>query len=234
MYNLNQFCNIITFLRKERGWTQTQLAERIGIAPQSVSKWECGVGFPDVTLFPVIAELFDVPIGLLFGENTIKAKEDEAMENNMNQERSYVFEPISHIELSVNNCCRIRVIDGELENSQLTVQGDAVFMEYILVEKENGRLRLSVKNPGGSAFHWESYDRNGYEGDNLITLYTGVADSDCFVSNWLDLVMAHYVDKNGQYEWICCTEKEVESKCPGLNMNGKTTPKDKVKLLYKS
>ena len=43
VYHLNQFCNIITSLRKERGWTQTSLADMIGIAPQSVSKWECGV-----------------------------------------------------------------------------------------------------------------------------------------------------------------------------------------------
>ncbi len=68
MYQLNQFCNIISTLRKERGWTQTALAEKLGIAPQSISKWECGVGYPDVTLFPVIAELFDVPIGVLFGQ----------------------------------------------------------------------------------------------------------------------------------------------------------------------
>ena len=57
MYHLNQFCNIITTLRRKRGWTQTMLADMIGIAPQSVSKWECGVGYPDVTLFPVIADL---------------------------------------------------------------------------------------------------------------------------------------------------------------------------------
>ncbi|MBQ4274620.1 MAG: helix-turn-helix transcriptional regulator [Clostridia bacterium] len=57
MYHLNKFCNIIFELRKERGWTQTMLAEKLGIAPQSISKWECGIGYPDVTLFPLIAEL---------------------------------------------------------------------------------------------------------------------------------------------------------------------------------
>ena len=69
MYRLDQFCNIIFNLRKEKGWTQTALADKLGIAPQSISKWECGIGYPDVTLFPVIAELFSVPIGVLFGEN---------------------------------------------------------------------------------------------------------------------------------------------------------------------
>ncbi|MFR1518874.1 MAG: helix-turn-helix domain-containing protein [Clostridia bacterium] len=56
VYRLNEFCNIIAFLRKEKSMTQTALAEKLGISPQSVSKWECGIGYPDVTLFPVIAE----------------------------------------------------------------------------------------------------------------------------------------------------------------------------------
>ncbi len=42
MYQLNRFCNIIFELRKEQGWTQTALADMLGISPQSVSKWECG------------------------------------------------------------------------------------------------------------------------------------------------------------------------------------------------
>ena len=43
MYRLNEFCNILTVLRKQKGWTQTYLAEQIGISPQAVSKWENGV-----------------------------------------------------------------------------------------------------------------------------------------------------------------------------------------------
>ena len=43
MYNLNQFCNIIASLRKKKGWTQTVFAEKLGISPQSISKWERGV-----------------------------------------------------------------------------------------------------------------------------------------------------------------------------------------------
>lgn len=100
MYQLNKFCNIIYNLRKERGWTQTTLAERLGISPQSVSKWECGIGYPDVILFPMIAELFDVPIGVLFGETN-----EEEMEINLDHERKFVFEPLNHIEIRVGNQC---------------------------------------------------------------------------------------------------------------------------------
>lgn len=80
MYGLDNFCNTLLRLRKERGWTQTELAERIGIAPQSVSKWECAIGYPDVTLFPVIAEVFSVPIGVLFGEEWVEPDRRFGME----------------------------------------------------------------------------------------------------------------------------------------------------------
>ena len=72
MYHLNKFCNIIFELRKERGWTQGMLAEKLCISPQCISKWECGIGYPDVTLFPLIAELFGVDIGILFGQSKEK------------------------------------------------------------------------------------------------------------------------------------------------------------------
>ena len=216
MYHLNQFCNIITALRRERGWTQTNLADRIGIAPQSVSKWECGVGYPDVTLFPVIADLFDVPIGVLFGEGSDRTKENETVIENLKQERSYVFEPLQTIDFSVNNCCRIRVIDGVWENARVTVQGDPTFMEYFLVEKDEDRLRVTVKNPNGSAFYWTPYDRGGSEGENLITVYTGVEDSNCFSKNFLDLSMSQWKTDEGYDEWVICTMEEAEKLIPGL------------------
>ena len=221
MYHLNQFCNIITALRRERGWTQTNLADRIGIAPQSVSKWECGVGYPDVTLFPVIADLFDVPIGVLFGEETASAKENKAMNdpvmsNPHGPGKTYCYEPLKHIDFSVNNCCRIRVIDGVWENARVTVQGDPTFMEYFLVEKDEDRLRVTVKNPNGSAFHWTPYDRGGYEEENIITVYTGVEESGCFAENFLDLAMSQWKTDEGYDEWVVCTVEEAEKMIPGL------------------
>ncbi len=215
MYNLNQFCNIITALRKERGWTQTMLADMIGIAPQSVSKWECGVGFPDVTLFPVIADLFDVPIGVLFGEDVTSPKENKAM-NNTNRERTYVFEPLKHIDFSVNNCCRIRVIDGVREQARIIARGDSTFLDYFLIEKDDDRLRITVKNPSGSAFHWTPYDRGGYEGENLITVYTGVEEANCFAMNFLDLVAMQLRNEEGYDEWLYCTMGEADARVPGF------------------
>jgi len=47
----------ISMLRKEKGMTQDELAERLGVSPQAVSKWENDVSCPDIMLLPVIAKL---------------------------------------------------------------------------------------------------------------------------------------------------------------------------------
>lgn len=50
----------IAALRKANGMTQTDLADKLGVTNKSVSKWECDEGYPDLSLIPVIAEVFSV------------------------------------------------------------------------------------------------------------------------------------------------------------------------------
>lgn len=68
MNQMENFRYIIVEERRRAGLTQEALATRIGITPQAVSKWENGVGYPDVTLFPIIADVLGIPISRLFGE----------------------------------------------------------------------------------------------------------------------------------------------------------------------
>lgn len=59
----------IAKLRKKHGLTQAALAERLGVTDKAVSRWENGQGYPDVSLFPVLADLFGVSIDyLMMGE----------------------------------------------------------------------------------------------------------------------------------------------------------------------
>ena len=53
-------------LRKQRGITQEQLAESIGVSFQAVSKWENNIALPDITLAPVLASYFGVSMDELF------------------------------------------------------------------------------------------------------------------------------------------------------------------------
>ena len=66
---MNIGTNIYT-LRKEKKITQAQLAEKLGVSEQAISKWENNQCAPDVSLFPIIAEFFGVSIDRLFGYHT--------------------------------------------------------------------------------------------------------------------------------------------------------------------
>ena len=50
----------LAMLRKARGMTQQEAADRLGISNKTVSKWESGGGFPDITVLPALAELYGV------------------------------------------------------------------------------------------------------------------------------------------------------------------------------
>lgn len=61
-----QLANKIKQLRNKCGYTQDELANKIGVTPQAVSKWENQVTTPDIALLPTLSEVFGVTIDELF------------------------------------------------------------------------------------------------------------------------------------------------------------------------
>lgn len=60
---------LIAKLRKQNGLTQSQLAKKLNISDKAVSRWENGIGFPEVTLFPELARTLGVSVDhLMTGE----------------------------------------------------------------------------------------------------------------------------------------------------------------------
>lgn len=57
----------IRTLRKARGMTQEQLAERLGVSRQAVSKWEAGVGYPETEKLLLLARALETSIDALMG-----------------------------------------------------------------------------------------------------------------------------------------------------------------------
>lgn len=55
----------IAELRKEKGWTQIELAEKLQVSDKAVSKWEQDSGAPSIEFFPMLAEVFEVSIDYL-------------------------------------------------------------------------------------------------------------------------------------------------------------------------
>ena len=72
--------------RKAKGWTQSQLAEKLEITDKAVSKWETGRSMPDLSLFLPLCTLLEVSLNELFAgeciaEEKLKEKADEVLMN---------------------------------------------------------------------------------------------------------------------------------------------------------
>lgn len=61
----------LKYLRKQKDLTQEEVAEMIGVSAQSVSKWERGDTFPDITLLPALANLYKTSVDAIIGMDKI-------------------------------------------------------------------------------------------------------------------------------------------------------------------
>ena len=105
----------IVLLRKRKGWSQEELADKLDISRQSVSKWELGASIPDLDKILRLSELFDVTTDYLL--------KDDVREISSNV--SEVFE-----EMSEPSARRVSAKEANL------------FMD--LTEKLSGRIAFAV------------------------------------------------------------------------------------------
>ena len=70
---MNQYVTgtVIKELREKDKMTQFQLAEKLGVSDKTVSKWETGKGYPDITLLEPIAKVFRISVTELISGSTI-------------------------------------------------------------------------------------------------------------------------------------------------------------------
>lgn len=56
-------------LRKEKGFSQEELAVKLNVVRQTISKWEKGLSVPDAQLLISLSEILETPVSVLLGEN---------------------------------------------------------------------------------------------------------------------------------------------------------------------
>ena len=93
MLNNKEFGALIAARRREIGLTQDTFAAILGITPQAISKWENGVGYPDVTLFPDIAHALGISLDTLFGTELHAQTEQADHEDDTQRPPSLPFCP---------------------------------------------------------------------------------------------------------------------------------------------
>ena len=73
--NTYEFGRFLTQLRKEKGLTQLQLAERLNVTDKAVSRWETGKNYPDIEMFEELSKIFDVTVSELLEGKRIEKEQ---------------------------------------------------------------------------------------------------------------------------------------------------------------
>lgn len=82
--NQEKIGKFIAKCRKENGYTQASLAEKLGITDRAISKWENGKSIPDASLMLELCELLKINVNeLLTGEHIIMDNYKEVAEKNL-------------------------------------------------------------------------------------------------------------------------------------------------------
>lgn len=67
----------IKSLRKSKGLSQEELAIKLNVVRQTISKWEQGLSVPDAEMLISISEILETPVSILLGENISESKVDD-------------------------------------------------------------------------------------------------------------------------------------------------------------
>ena len=131
---------LILLLRKEKGLTQQQLADQLNISNKTISKWECGSGAPDVSLWEELSAVLGADVlKLLQGELTPNRLDTGKIDNI----RFYVCPNCGNILTSTGktniSCCGRRLapllpFEGNLE---LDINVEEMDMDYYVSVKHD-------------------------------------------------------------------------------------------------
>lgn len=97
---------LIAQLRKEKGLTQQNIADALNISNKTISKWECGLGCPDVSLWPELSVILGVDMRQMMEGEITRNQPDSG---NINKIRFYVCSSCNNILVSTGSssifCC---------------------------------------------------------------------------------------------------------------------------------
>ena len=111
----------IKTIRKSKGLSQEELAVKLNVVRQTVSKWEQGLSVPDADMLISISEVLDTPVSTLLGENVDEKEVDELK---MLSEKLEVI----NLQLARNKAARRKVFHWLfIALFSITVVGVAVF-----------------------------------------------------------------------------------------------------------
>ena len=155
---------LIRKLRLEKGLTQKRLAEKLGVEPKTISKWECAQGFPDVSLLPGLSDALGTDlISLLSGERNEKEKDG----GNMKRIRFYTCPACGNI-LTATGSAEIACCGRKLDAMEPRSCDEA---HAICREEMDGEWYVTLNHPMSKAHFIRFIACVGMERVLLVRLY---------------------------------------------------------------
>lgn len=174
--------NKIKQLRHKSGLTQEQIASRIGVSAQSVSKWETEASMPDISLLPIIADEFGVSIDELFDLSTdqklYRIEKRIETEEEFSSELFREYEEFLLTQLQENKD-RVRIVSLLANLYHHRMESDALKVskyarEAIMLKPEVKECQWLLQMAEGE----RAWDWNADNSASLIDFYKQVIEND--------------------------------------------------------
>ena len=134
-------------IRKKEGISQEQLAERIGVTRQAITKWETGKGLPDIENMVIIAEIFKTTIDELLMDSITKADPETFV---YISETIYDIDCEKHFDVNIGSAAAIMLSSGNDEKLHVKLSSETLenlgSMFKIKLDDRNNKLDVICLN----------------------------------------------------------------------------------------
>lgn len=136
----------IKAIRKSKGLSQEELAVKLNVVRQTVSKWEQGLSVPDSDMLISLSEVLETPVSILLGETVVEEKADELKAISKKLE-------IINLQLAKRNETRRKILNCLF----ISLFATTVMIFAVLAALNSPYLNLDYNDPEnavfGTAFH---------------------------------------------------------------------------------
>lgn len=155
MRNMN-FGDKLKQIRKDEGLSQEQLAEKIGVSRQAITKWETGKGLPDVENMMILAEIFKTTLDELVSQ----AKPSRKKETVFQSETIYDIDCSKHFDIHLGSAKKITLCSGTDEKLHVKLESETLenLNSLFKIKLDETRKKLDIdclKKKGISRYETE-------------------------------------------------------------------------------
>lgn len=134
-------------IRASQGLSQEQLAEKIGVSRQAITKWETNRGLPDVENMIILAEIFKVTLDELIMQ---RSDEKEIKEELFESETVYDIDCDKHFDIRIGSARKINICACEDEKIHIKLQSEVLenlnSLYKVKIDEKKKRLDIVCQN----------------------------------------------------------------------------------------